>query len=150
MVVATPASQQQAEDAVIDYLTKTLKELPPGTVFDNTRYPGSGNTPCTDRPTGTPLNEYADKRQAVFPPGTDLSAMIMKTGDIWESWGWYVVQRDGFRQPNQFGYGPDGYALQIVTSNPPGYPPTVIGVAPCFPGDLARDDIPAPPVLSAS
>lgn len=147
VVDATPTSQQQAQDAVIGYLTKTLKELPPGTVFDNSRYPGSGNTPCTDQPTGTPPNEYADKRQAIFPPGTNVEAMIAKAGQIWTSWGWHVMERDGFRKPNQFGYGPDGYALQIVASNPPGYPPTITGVSPCYPGELASANVPVPAVL---
>ncbi|MCV7419319.1 hypothetical protein H7K45_02085 [Mycobacterium yunnanensis] len=150
VVDAVPTSQQQAQDTVIGYLKKTLKELPPGTVFDNSRYPGSGNTPCTDQSTGTPPNEYADKRQAVFPPGNNAEAMITKMGQIWTSWGWHVVERDGFRKPNQFGYGPDGYALQVVASNPPGYPPTITGVSPCYPGDLASDNVPVPAVLDSN
>lgn len=149
VVDATPTSQQQAQDTVIGYLRKTLKELPPGTVFDDSRYPGSGKTPCTDQSTGTPPNEYADKRQAIFPPGTNAEAMITKMGQIWTSWGWQVGERDGFRKPNQFGYGPDGYAIQVVASNPPGYPPTITGVSPCYPGDLASDNVPVPAVLDS-
>jgi hypothetical protein len=144
-----PTSQQQAQDTVIGYLKKTLHTLPAGTVFDRSRYAGSGNTPCNDEPTGVPPNEFSDMRDAVFPPGTDLDAMIAKTGDIWKGWGWYVLERDGFRKPNRFGYAPDGYSLQIVAANPAGYPPTITGVSPCFPGELARDDLPVPVVLKA-
>jgi hypothetical protein len=145
-----PASQQQAQDTVIGYMKKTLRELPTGTVFDRSRYVGSGNTPCNDEPTGIPPNEFSDMRDAVFPPGNDPNAMIAKTGDIWKGWGWYVFERDGFRKPNRFGYAPDGYSLQIVAANPPGYPPTITGVSPCFPGNLARDDVPVPEILTAS
>jgi hypothetical protein len=144
-----PTSQQQAQDTVIGYLKKTLHTLPAGTVFDRSRYAGSGNTPCNDEPTGVPPNEFSDMRDAVFPPGTDLDAMIAKTGDIWKGWGWYVLERDGFRKPNRFGYAPDGYSLQIVAANSAGYPPTITGVSPCFPGELARDDLPVPVVLKA-
>jgi hypothetical protein len=144
-----PTSQQQAQDTVIGYLKKTLHALPAGTVFDRSRYAGSGNTPCNDQPTGVPPNEFSDVRDAVFPPGTDLDAMIAKTGDIWKGWGWYVLERDGFRKPNRFGYAPDGYSLQIVAANPAGYPPTIAGVSPCFPGEFARDDLPVPVVLKA-
>jgi hypothetical protein len=144
-----PTSQQQAQDTVIGYLKKTLHALPAGTIFDRSRYAGSGNTPCNDEPTGVPPNEFSDIRDAVFPPGTDLDAMIAKAGDIWKGWGWYVLEREGFRKPNRFGYAPDGYSLQIVAANPAGYPPTITGVSPCFPGELARDDIRVPVVLKA-
>jgi hypothetical protein len=79
--------------------------------------------------------------------GSDVHAMIAKTGDIWRSWGWYVYQRDGFEKPNQFGYAPDGYRLQIVAAYPPDYPPTVSATSPCFAGEIARDDIAFPAVL---
>lgn len=143
-----PTSQQQAQDTVIGYLKKTLQALPAGAVFDRSRSAGSGNTPCNDEPTGVPPNEFSDIRDAVFPPGTNLDAMIAKAGDIWQDWGWYVLERDGFRKPNRFGYAPDGYSLQIVAANPTGYP-TITGVSPCFPGELARDDIRVPVVLKA-
>lgn len=63
---------------------------------------------------------------------------------------WHVIERDGFHKPNQFGYEPDGYASQIVASNPPGYPPTITGVSPCYPGVLASDNVPAPAILSGN
>jgi len=144
-----PTSQQQAQDTVIGYLKKTLQALPTGTVFDRSRYAGSGNTPCNDEPTGVPPNEFSDIRDAVFPPETDLDAMIAKAGDIWQGWGWYVRERDGFRKPNRFGYAPDGYSLQIVAANHNGYPPTITGVSPCFPGELVRNDIEVPVILKA-
>lgn len=144
-----PTSQQQAQDTVLGYLKKTLQELPPGTVFDRARYAGSGNTPCSDEPTGIPPNEYSDIRDAVFPPETDLDAMIAKAGEIWQSWGWYVRERGGSAKPNRFGYAPDGYSLHIVAADRHGYPPTIVGVSPCFPGELVRDDLKAPAVLKA-
>jgi hypothetical protein len=90
---------------------------------------------------------FTDVRQAILPAGTDPVSVIRQAGDIWRSWGWYVVERDDFPQPNQFGYGPDGYRLQIESANPPGNPPTVSAISPCFPGDLAHDDIPVPVIL---
>jgi hypothetical protein len=30
------------------------------------------------------------------------------------SWGWYVMERDGFRKPNRFGYARDGYGLCLT------------------------------------
>jgi hypothetical protein len=144
-----PTSQQQAQDTVLGYLKKTLQALPTGTVFDRSRYAGSGNTPCNDEPTGVPANVFSDIRDTVFPPETDLDAMIVKAGEIWQGWGWYVRERDGFRKPNRFGYAPDGYSLQIVSAMHNGYPPTITGVSPCFPGELVRDDIKVPVVLKA-
>jgi hypothetical protein len=91
-----PTSQQQAQDTVLGYLKKTLQALPTGTVFDRARYAGSGNTPCNDEPTGVPPNEFSDIRDALFPPDTDPDAMIAKAGEIWQGWGWYVRERDGF------------------------------------------------------
>lgn len=147
--VVVPESQQQAQDTVIGYLIRTLRELPTGTVFDRTRYLGGTNTPCDDPIHGKPSYQFTNMNQAKFPEGTDLTVIIATTGDIWKGWGWYVVERDGFRKPNRFGYAPDGYSLQIVTSNPPGYPPTVTGLSPCYPGELMRDDIPVPVTLTA-
>lgn len=43
------------------------------------------------------------------------------------------MERDGFRKPNQFGYGPDGYRMQIVIPAQDGYPPTLAGSSPRFP-----------------
>jgi hypothetical protein len=143
-----PISQQQAQDTVLGYLKKTLQALPTGTVFDRARYPGSGNTPCNDEPTGVPPNEFSDVRDAIFPPGTDPDAMVIKAGEIWQGWGWRVRERDGFGKPNRFGYAPDGYSLQIVAARHKMNPPTITGVSPCFPGELVRD-IRVPAVLKA-
>jgi hypothetical protein len=144
-----PTSQQQAQDTVLGYLKKTLQALPSGTVFDHARYAGSGNTPCNDEPTGVPPNEFSDIRDAIFPPETYVSAMIAKTGEIWQSRGWYVRERDEFPKPNRFGDAPDGYSLQIVAARHNGNPPTITGVSSCFPGELVRDDIRVPAVLKA-
>lgn len=145
-----PQSQQQAQDTLVDYLTRTLRELPAGTVLDATRYGSAGhNSWCEDEP-ADPKNvptRFHTSGDLKFPPGTDLDAMVRRTGDIWRSWGWYVYERDGFRQPNEFGYGPDGYRMQIVTAGRPGYAPTLSASSPCFPAVTARDDIPFPVVL---
>src|ERR1700759_3961831 len=50
----------------------------------------------SDEPTGLPPNEFSDIRDAIFPPETDPDAMIAKVGEIWQGWGWYVRERDGF------------------------------------------------------
>ena len=147
-----PDSQQQAQDTVTDYLSKTAASLPQGTVLDATRFRvGSGNRSCDDNPTGPnePDVMYTDVRQAVLPNGADSPAVIYQAGDAWRSWGWYVFERDDFPKPNQFGYAADGYRLQIESSTPPTAPPTISGISPCFPGDRASDDVPVPIVLPA-
>ena len=145
-----PTSQQQAQDTVLGYLKKTLQALPAGTVLDATGYGGATNTPpCEDVVRGTPREALTTIGELKLPSGTDPAAVIAKTGDIWKSWGWYVMERDGFRKPNQFGYAPDGYTLQIVVASRPGYGPTVSATSPCFPGDLPEDRTPFPTILTA-
>ncbi|MBY0390465.1 MAG: hypothetical protein K2X56_20820 [Mycobacterium pseudokansasii] len=126
---AIPETQQQAQDIVIGYLKKTLQALPPGITLDATRY-SSGATvaPCQDVTSGTSPMELATNGDLTFPPGIDSEALIVKTGDIWKSWGWYVYERDGFYKPNRFGYAPDGYILQIVARYKSGYPPSLQGI----------------------
>ena len=147
-----PQGQQQAQDTLMDYLTRTLRKLPKGTVLDATRYGSAGhNSWCEDEP-DDPKNaptRFHTSGDLEFPAGTDLDAMVKRTGDIWRSWGWYVFERDEFRKPNEFGYGPDGYRMQIVTAGRPGYAPTLSGSSPCFPADIARDDVPFPTILKA-
>jgi hypothetical protein len=146
-----PQSQQQAQDTLQDYLTRTLRELRTGALLDATRYGSAGhNSWCEDEPKD-PKNaptRFHTTGDLKLPPGTDLDAVVRKSGDIWRSWGWYVYERDGFRQPNEFGYGPDGYRLQIVTAGRPGYPPTLSASSPCFPGNIASSDIEFPTVLA--
>ncbi len=145
-----PASQQQAQDTVIGYLTKTLRALPPGTILDATRYSGGTNTPpCQDVETGTSPNQFTTIADLKLPPGTSPDAVIAQTGDTWKRWGWYVIERDGFFKPNRFGYGPDGYRLQITAAPQPGSPPTLQGISPCFPAGLPDDRSPFPMVLKA-
>lgn len=146
----TPTSQQQAEDTVLGYLKKTLHELPAGTTLDATRFSGGTNTvPCEDVNTGTSPVEFSTIGDLKLPPGADPVAIVVKAGDIWKGWGWYVFERDGFNKPNRSGYAPDGYRLQIESASTPGYPPTLIGISPCFPGVLARHDISFPTILKA-
>jgi hypothetical protein len=147
-----PASQRQAQDTIVGYLKKTLAALAPGTTLDATRYSGAGsNAPCDDNPTGPgkPPTEFSTIADLKLPPGNDPNDVIAKIGDIWKSWGWYVIERDGFQKPNRFGYAPDGYNLQVEAAYPPGSPPTVNGTSPCYPGELQRDDIPIPEILRA-
>ena len=68
---------------------------------------------------------------------------------VLRSWRWYIYERDGFRKPNQFGYSPDGYRLRIISAARSGYPPGLEGTTPCFPGNLAPNDIPFPMVFSS-
>lgn len=135
---------------LMGYLTRTLRELPQGTVLDATRYGSAGhNSWCEDEP-ADPKNapiRFHTSGDLKFPPGTDLDAMVKRVGDVWRSWGWHVFEREGFRKPNEFGYGKDGYRMQIVTGGRPGYPPTLSGSSPCFPANIAREDIPFPVLL---
>lgn len=144
---AVPQSQQQAQSVLIGYLKRTLAALPPGTVFDSTGYASAGQTPwCEDEPKDPKkapvhLQTIGDVK---VPGGMDPAALIANVGEAWRSWGWYVFERDGFTKPNQFGYGPDGYRLQIEMSNPPSYPPALTAISPCFPGELVRQDLTFP------
>lgn len=149
---ATPTSQQQAQDTIVGYLKKTLAALPPGTTLDATRYGGAGsNAPCQDNPTGPgkPPTEFSTIGDLKLPAGSNPSDVIAQIGEIWKRWGWYVIEREGFGKPNRFGYAPDGYSLQIEAANPPGAPPTVNGTTPCYPGELQRDDIAIPEILTS-
>jgi len=145
-----PASQQQAQDAIIGYLKKTLAALPPGTTLDATRYSGGTNTPpCKDVTNGIAPKSFSTIGELNLPPGVDPVGIVARLGDAWKSWGWYVVERDGFRKPNRFGYAPDGYILQIMAKDPVTDPPTLKGDSPCFAGDLPDNRTPFPTVLKA-
>ena len=147
---AVPTSQQQAQDTVLGYLKKTLRALPSGTTLDATRYSGGTSTaPCQDVETGTPPSDFTTIGELKLPPGTSPDIVIAKAGDTWKSWGWYVIERDAFYKPNRFGYGPDGYRLQIMAAPQPGYPPSLQGISPCFPHNLPNDRSPFPMVLKA-
>ncbi len=147
-----PRSEQEAHDTILGYLRRTLAVLPPGTVVDSDGYASSGQTAwCDDEPedpTNAPvhLQTVGDLK---VPGDMDPKALIAKVADTWRSWGWYVFERDGFNKPNQFGYGPDGYRLQIEMANPPSYPPTLTAISPCFPGNLARDGVSFPAIVAA-
>lgn len=148
--VATPTNQQQAQDTVLKYLKQTLSALPPGTNIDAARYGSAASTaPCNDAPLNTnPPREFSTIGE-LKPPGDEFDKIIATVGDTWNSWGWWVYERDDFRKPNRFGYAPDGYTLQIKVSSPPGHPPTIIASSPCFPHDIARDDLPFPTTITA-
>lgn len=148
MAVA-PQSQQQAQDTVVGHLRRTLAGLPPGTTLDATRFAGAGhNSYCDDNDSGAaaPIRFHTIGELTGAPAG---AGVVTAVGDLWRSWGWQVLEREGFRTPNRFGYSPDGYRLQIVAAAVAGYPPTVQASSPCFPRQLARDDIPIPDVLDA-
>lgn len=145
----TPESQQQVQNAVVDLLRRTLAALPPGTVLDATRFPGAGhNSYCTDDDSGPSASMRFHTIGELKPPAhTGATDLITAVGEIWRQWGLQVDERDGFRRPNRFGYGPHGYRLQIVTAAAPGHPPTLQASSGCFPRQIARDDIPIPEVL---
>jgi hypothetical protein len=145
-----PTSQQQAQDTIMGYLKKTLQALPPGTALDATRYSGATNTPpCKDVESGKAPVSLTTIGELNLPAGVDPVGVVAQLGDTWKSWGWYVIERDGFRKPNRFGYAPDGYILQIVAKDPVTDPPTLKGDSPCFSGDLPDNRIPFPMVLNA-
>lgn len=144
----TPTSQQEAQDTVLRYLKETINELPPGVVFDATRYGAAGgNTPCEDKPhSATEL--FSATGDLRLPPGSDVGTFIAQVGDIWKSWGWWVYERDGRYKPNRAGLPPDGYELFIEVLAVPG-PPHLIGTSPCFPTEIVRDDLPFPTTITA-
>ncbi|WP_421841280.1 hypothetical protein [Mycobacterium sp.] len=145
-----PTSQKQAQDTIIGYLQQTINALPPGISFEHSRGYGGSSSPCQDDPVPDPTYAFADWRWVVIPPGIDPTTVITHAGNIWRSWGWWAGQREDWsRKPNQFGYAPNGYTLQIEAPGEPGKPLTIIGGTPCFPGDIAQDNIPTPDVITA-
>lgn len=145
-----PTSQQQAQDTILGYLRKTLQALPPGTVLDATRYSGATNTPpCKDVETGKAPVSLTTIGELNLPTGVDPVGVVAQLGDAWKSWGWYVIERDGFRKPNRFAYAPDGYILQIMAKDPVADPPTLKADSPCFSADLPDNRSPFPMVLTA-
>ena len=138
-----PTSQQEAQDAIVRYLQETINALPKGTSLDGSRYVvGDGTNYCEDNPadSNSPVM-VVDIRDMTLPPGTDTASVIAQTGDTWRDWGWKVLERDGFSKPNQFGYAPDGYVLQIESRPNPTQPPSLTGTSPCFTGDLRSDHV---------
>jgi hypothetical protein len=148
--VAVPTSQQQAQDTVLGYLKKTLGALPAGIVFDASRYSGGTNAvPCNDAPGNTnPPVQFAATGDLKLPAGVDGGKLIAEVGDVWKSWGWWVFERDGMYKPNRSGFSPDGYELHIGMPGLLG-PPNISGSSPCFPHDIARDDLPFPATITA-
>ena len=138
-----PASQQQAQDTVLDYLRQTVDTMPAGTVLDGTRYRiGKLTRYCEDDPRGPDAPVHIeDWRDVNLPPGADFDAVIAQTGETWKKWGWHVIEREGFEKPNRFGYTPDGYVLHLEARNNVGATPFLIGSSPCFPGSARRDPL---------
>lgn len=144
-----PTSQQEAQETVVRYLQQTIDALPKGTTLDGTRYAiGDGTAHCDDNPSGPDAPVHVeDWRDMTLPPGTDFNAIIAQTGDIWKQWGWQVIERDGFSEPNRFGDALDGYTLQIEARPDLKYPPSLVGSSPCFPGDLRSDTVSRPAII---
>lgn len=145
-----PASQQEARDTVLRYLQQTVDGLPKSSTLDGTRYGGSRTFYCDDEPVdeNSPVR-FEDWRDVRLPAGAITSEVVSQIGDVWKSFGWQVIERDGFPKPNRFGYPPDGYSLQITARDDPSQAPSVIAVSPCFPGNLKDDSVPnTPPLLS--
>lgn len=108
------------------------------------------NSFCDDNDTKpTAPKHFQTSGELKLPSGTDPAATDSRVGETWRSWGWRVEERDGFHKPNQFGYGPDGYRLQIIVAAREGYRPTLQASTPCFPGTIARDDVDFPMQLQA-
>ncbi|WP_193047402.1 hypothetical protein [Mycolicibacterium baixiangningiae] len=136
-----PSSQREAQDTINRYLVQTVNALPRGTSLDGTRYAiGNGTSFCEDDPTADdPPVKVTDWRDMTFPPGTNYGAVIAQVGELWKSWGWQVLERNGFDKPNRFGYAPDGYILQIGSRPDPSQPPSLIASSPCFPQSREGD-----------
>lgn len=145
-----PASQQEAQDTVLRYLQQTVNALPRGSSLDGTRYRiGKMDRHCEDDPSGPDAPVHVeDWRDVNLPPGADFDAIISAVGEIWQQWGWQVIERDGFEKPNRFGYSPDGYVLHLEARNNAKATPFLIGSSPCYSGNL-RQNIPRnPPVIT--
>ncbi|WP_074377066.1 hypothetical protein [Mycobacteroides abscessus] len=145
-----PTSQQEAQDTVLRYLQDTLNALPKGSKLDGTRFGDPGSTiNCSDDATGPadPV-EFSDLRDVIVPAGTESARIVAEIDEVWRRWGWQVLEREGFPKPNRFGYAPDGYVLQIKVRNDPIHSVSMIGTSPCFPGNLRRDDISQPGVIT--
>jgi len=144
-----PRSQQEARDTVLQYLQRTVDGLPLGTTLDSSHARGGANLSCDDDYTGpgSGPTEYIVATHVIGPPSAKPVDLVAKAGDLWRSWGLQVMQREGFEKPNQFGFPPDGYTVQIEAAYPPDYPPLLTVVSPCFSGDLRQDNIPAPPTV---
>ena len=124
--------------------------MPPGSTIDASRYGAAGhNSYCDDNDSSADAPMYFHTIGELTPPVGAHTDLVTNAGELWRSWGWYVIERDGFTKPNRFGYAPDGYRLQIESAAQPGYPPSIEGSSPCFRGGIARDDIPTPTVIRA-
>lgn len=147
-----PESQRQAQDMINRYLSDTVNAMPEGTTLDGTRYiVGDGTTFCEDDPSGDdPPVMVTDWRDVEPPEGSDFAALIIETGELWKSWGWQVLERNGFDKPNRFGYAPDGYVLQISARPDPTQPPSLIASSPCFPESRRDSAVRKIPVISQS
>lgn len=147
-----PKSEQEAQDSALRYLQKTVDGLPPGTVLDMSDTIGGSNLGCDDNYTGPGPGptEFSLFANVIGPAGVKPADLIAHAGELWRSWGITVMERDGFEKPNQFGYVPDGYHIQIKAAYPPDYPPTIVATSPCFPGALRQDGLPVPKVIRQS
>lgn len=105
--------------------------------------------PCQDVETDTSPNNFTTIGDLKLPDGISSDSVIAQACEVWKHWGWYVIERDGFYKPNQFGYGPDGYRLKIMAAAKPGYPPSLEAISPCFPAALPDNRTPFPTVLTA-
>lgn len=144
-----PGSQRQAQDTISRHLSDTVNAMPTGSTLDGTRYiVGDGTSFCEDNPSGDdPPVRVTDWRDVEPPAGTDFGALIGQTGEVWKSWGWQVLERDGFDKPNRFGYTPDGYVLQISARPDPTQPPSLIASSPCFPESRRDSGVRKIPVI---
>lgn len=148
-MILTPQSQRQVQDTVTGYLRDTVTELPAGTVIDASRFARAGyNSLCDDADSG-PAAPMRFHTVGELRAAGEQKTVVSAVGEIWRRWGWRVVEREGFRTPNRFGYSPDGYRLQILATGAR-HPPVVQASSPCFPRPVGRDDISFPMIITAA
>lgn len=144
-----PQSQQHVQDIIVGYLRDTVATLPAGTVIDAGRFARPGqNSLCDDAESG-PVAPMRFHTVGELRATGEETSIVAAVGVIWRRWGWHVVEREGFRTPNRFGYSPDGYRLQIVSTGA-GHPPVVQASSPCFPRPVANDDVAFPVIITAA
>lgn len=86
-----PGSQQEAQDAALQYLQRTVDGLPPGTTLDSTDARGGANLSCDDNYSGPDSGptEYIVATHVVGPTALKPTDLIARTGDLLAQLGFH-------------------------------------------------------------